>query len=222
LGRTSVNLAFTAPGPKSGITGSVFNDSQMDGKLNTGDSMTAGTKLFLDKNKNGILDIGEPSTTTDANGNFHFTNLGAGAYRVREIIPSGYRTTSPAGYFDVTVPAGGIAGGYYFGLTTQALVSGTLFNDINGNARKDAGESFLSGWKMYIDSNNDGKWQSNERFVYTSSRGAWSFSLPAGSYHIRALRPTGWKLTTTTAESATRSLTSGKILSGILFGVRKG
>ena len=31
----------------------------------------SGATLFLDANKNGVLDVGEPSTTTDSNGEYN-------------------------------------------------------------------------------------------------------------------------------------------------------
>ena len=35
------------------------------------DGYISGATLFLDANKNGVLDIGEPSTTTDSNGEYN-------------------------------------------------------------------------------------------------------------------------------------------------------
>jgi uncharacterized surface anchored protein len=34
--------------------------------------------------------------TTDANGNFKFTGLVSGSYRIRRVFPSGYRLSTPA------------------------------------------------------------------------------------------------------------------------------
>ena len=35
------------------------------------DGYISGATLFLDANKNGVLDAGEPSTTTDSNGEYN-------------------------------------------------------------------------------------------------------------------------------------------------------
>jgi autotransporter-associated beta strand protein len=56
------------------------------------------------------INYAEPSTTTDANGNYTFTNLVAGTYDVRCASQSGWVDTNPAsGAQSVTVSAGQIA-----------------------------------------------------------------------------------------------------------------
>jgi hypothetical protein len=55
----------------------------------------AGITIYLDTNNNGQLDGGEPSTVTDANGNYSFTMLPAGTYHVREVLPEGYAQSFP-------------------------------------------------------------------------------------------------------------------------------
>ena len=51
--------------------------------------------IFLDANDNGVLDANEQYATTDAAGQYAFTNLASGVgalstYRVRQILPEGY------------------------------------------------------------------------------------------------------------------------------------
>ena len=43
-----------------------------------------------------MLDLGEPTTTTDASGRYEFAGLVSGEWVVREIVPGGYRQTFPA------------------------------------------------------------------------------------------------------------------------------
>ena len=59
----------------------------------------AGWTIQLDKDANGTVDA---TTATDANGNYSFTGLTAGTYRIREWNQSGWSqtTVNPA---DVTV-----------------------------------------------------------------------------------------------------------------------
>src|SRR5207245_121006 len=59
-----------------------------------GEGPIAGVTTFLDANNNGILDMGEATTTTDASGNFTFSNLLPGTYKPREVVPAGYRRTT--------------------------------------------------------------------------------------------------------------------------------
>ncbi|HUP80118.1 MAG TPA: putative Ig domain-containing protein, partial [Pirellula sp.] len=54
----------------------------------TGTSLEPGLKdwrIFLDQNSNGSIDTGEPSTLTDADGNYSFTNLSPGTFTVAEV-----------------------------------------------------------------------------------------------------------------------------------------
>src|SRR5262249_54196966 len=45
-------------------------------------------------NNNRSLDAGEPSATTAADGSYSFT-LPSGSYTIREVLPAGWRQTSP-------------------------------------------------------------------------------------------------------------------------------
>jgi hypothetical protein len=72
--------------------------------------------VFIDANRNGSLDAGESSTTTDAAGRYAFDALEPGTYLVRIVQQPGYRRTSPgAGYRQVTVAAGDAIGSRNFG-----------------------------------------------------------------------------------------------------------
>src|SRR5262249_17437588 len=64
-----------------------------------------GVTVFLDDNNNGRLDDNERRTTTDVNGNFRFTDLGAGTYHVRQVLPAGGTQISASGT-DFTQPTG--------------------------------------------------------------------------------------------------------------------
>src|SRR5437016_614725 len=72
------------------LSGHAFNDVNGNGSKDIGEPGLSGWTIFLDTNNNGTLDFGEPSTLTDSNGNYSFTNLAAGTYRVREVAPAGW------------------------------------------------------------------------------------------------------------------------------------
>jgi autotransporter-associated beta strand protein len=66
---------------------------------------------------NWTVSIGtaDPSTTTDANGNYAFNDLGAGTYHVRLVSQSGWVDTNPStGEQDVTVAGGAIVSNVNF------------------------------------------------------------------------------------------------------------
>ncbi|HTK77796.1 MAG TPA: SdrD B-like domain-containing protein [Gemmataceae bacterium] len=89
------------------ITGSVFFDFDGDGTRDVQhptEPDLVGRTVFLDLNRNGVLDANEPRTTTDGGGNYAFNGIAPGTYRVRDVLPAGFTHTNPAaGFFDVTV-----------------------------------------------------------------------------------------------------------------------
>jgi len=52
--------------------------------------------VFVDANDNGVLDAGEPVTTTAADGSYAFTGLAAGSYVVRQVQQSQWQQVAPA------------------------------------------------------------------------------------------------------------------------------
>ena len=45
--------------------------------------------------------------------------------------------------------------------TQKVLITGNIFNDLNSTGAKDAAETGLSGWKVFIDLNKNGLFDSN-------------------------------------------------------------
>lgn len=113
---------------------------------------------FHDLNGNGAPELGEPrlagwviaatnlttgvtvQTTTDASGNYTFTGLGNGTYRVREVLQPGWGQSSfnPG---DFVAVSGGADPFIVFGNFMNATVGGILFEDENGNGTQDSGEN---------------------------------------------------------------------------------
>lgn len=82
------------PTPTLGsISGMKYNDINGNGHKNSGEGGLSGWTIYLDTNKNGVLDIGEPSTVTDVNGNYSFSNLGPGTYKLAEVMQAGWKQT---------------------------------------------------------------------------------------------------------------------------------
>ena len=78
------------------IAGRVFSDNNKNGRLDTGEELLAGRTVFIDLDNDNFLDTNEKRTTTDALGNFKFTGLLSGTYRIKRVFPSGYRLSTPA------------------------------------------------------------------------------------------------------------------------------
>ncbi len=100
LGQENIFVGFT-----SGTGAGVGNHDIVSWAFQTNEPGLPGVSVYLDSNNNGLLDTGEPvQITTEDNpntlsinesGQYEFTNLKAGDYIVREIIPSGFVQTFP-------------------------------------------------------------------------------------------------------------------------------
>ena len=80
-----------------------------------------------------------------------------------------------------------------------------------------------SGWKVYIDLDNDSVLDSNEVFATTDANGAWTLSgLAAGTYKVRQVLLTGWKQTTPSNNYGLNvTLAANQVIGGKLFGSKK-
>ncbi len=59
-------------------------------------------------------------------------------------------------------------------ITDPNRITGTVFNDLNGNGALDAGESGLSGWTVFIDPNLNGILDNGEPYAVTDANGNFS------------------------------------------------
>ncbi|HEX4794500.1 MAG TPA: SdrD B-like domain-containing protein [Humisphaera sp.] len=202
------------------IGGSVINDTNANGVLDAGEKGIAGRTLYLDGNKNGKLDAGEKTATTAADGSYAFTNLAAGTYVVREVLPTSWRRTGPtAGSFTITLANGQTVSSKNFLETQDVIITGTVYNDANGNAKRDSTEKGISGRTVFIDKNKNGKLDAGEPKTTTAADGTYSFKAqPPGSYRLAQVVPTGWRISSPAAGYFDLSLTGAQTASGKSFG----
>ena len=67
----------------------------------------AGVTVYLDLADTGSLQAGDPTTTTDSNGNYLFIGESPGTYTVREVLYGGVLLDTPSsGSYQVTVTSG--------------------------------------------------------------------------------------------------------------------
>ena len=86
------------------------------------------------------------------------------------------------------------------------LISGSIFRDINGNGIKDSSEAALAGWRVWVDLDGDGIFDTNEPSALTDATGKSRISsVSGGTYRIEAFIPSGWAATL--PGSATRKIT---------------
>jgi len=97
-GQTMSNINFgnrPIPPTPTIIRGMKWHDINGDGKIDSDEPGLAGVTIFLDLNDNGVFEANEPSRDTNEQGQYVFSNLEAGTYVVREVVPTGYQQTYP-------------------------------------------------------------------------------------------------------------------------------
>lgn len=88
-------------------------------------------------------------------------------------------------------------------------ITGTVYNDINGNSRRDSGEGGLGAKTVYIDINRDGKQNTGDLVATTDAQGGYIFSdLQPGQYVVTTVVPSGWTGTSPSKGSATITVTA--------------
>jgi protocatechuate 3,4-dioxygenase beta subunit len=163
------------------ITGTVFNDIDKNGTKGTGEASIAAVtvQLFISS------DMTTPIATavTDISGNYSFHNLAAKNYTVKEIDLTGYSSTT-LNEVAVTLelpPVGTGTGTANFGDLQGADISGTVFNDANGNMTQDHDEPGIPGVTITL-TDSSGK----ETTVTTDAAGDYIFNdVVAGTYTVK-------------------------------------
>src|SRR5205823_4673031 len=110
------------------ISGTVFQDININGKQDPGEPGLEGQTLFLDLNGSGTLTTGDPTAISDANGRFQFAISSAGNYALREALLGGVLLGTPAGgSYQVTATSGvNLSGRNFANVPTSIAVPLTL------------------------------------------------------------------------------------------------
>lgn len=172
-------------------SGVAFDDVNANGQRDDGEAALAGISVQLDRHADGSIDA---TVLTLGDGSWRFDNLLAGSYRITAAVPAGRLPTVPGtGSYSLGISSGSQRNGLDFGSVLAAHLSGTAYEDVNGNGQRDLGEAGLAGWTVFLDDNGNSLLDAGERYTLSASDGAWQFDdLLPGSYTVAQLHRNGW------------------------------
>jgi YD repeat-containing protein/probable HAF family extracellular repeat protein len=135
---------------------SVFGDFVFAGEAFRWTSVEPGLEdwvIYLDQNQNDQRDPDERWTTTDADGDYSFTNLPPGTYYVVEEQQIGWEQTAPtSGLHEVTITDGEVVTDVDFGNKQGAgEIHGTKFNDLNGDGLQKGEAKVVASGAPFVD-----------------------------------------------------------------------
>ncbi|MGE5565720.1 MAG: MSCRAMM family protein [Parcubacteria group bacterium] len=191
------------------VSGVKFLDSDRDGVKDSGEVGMGGVTVFIDDNRNGVLDLNERSTITASDGTFTFygvtTTWSDHNVHVAEVVPTGYdRTTGD--YEVAAVVNGGISYVEIGNAPQVGSISGTKMADTDNN---DTGDTPVAGWtiSLYQDDNGNGQIDSGDDLITsttTAADGSYSFAnLTPGTYIVQEEVQSGWQAITDVTQGAT-------------------
>lgn len=89
-----------------------------------------------------------------------------------------------------------------------AAISGTVYYDVNSDLTHDLDDRPLAEWRVYLDSNQNGNYDSGEVSVLTDAHGFYRFGdLDSGTYRVARQSKTGWSALSPSQGSASLELT---------------
>jgi hypothetical protein len=203
------------------ISGRVFKDRNGNGVRNSNDNGHTAVRVYIDQDKDAKFDKNtEPSVLTDANGKYTIPGLPPGPYRIRQLIPKGFRQSLPLkAYYNMTLEDAEHVRNKDFGNTVRPLVSGRVFRDDNANGLLDDGEQGMKNFTVFVDDDRDGKFDNDEESTITDETGRWNLSVDAGAVVVRIVPRDGFTRTTTSRFRL--DLDPAEVSSDHLFGQRR-
>lgn len=211
------------------ISGTVWHDVNDNGVIESGEDRLGGVVIELfDKQGNKISE-----TTTNAQGNYEFSELYPGEYIVRETQPFGFLDGQDSlgqiggitvgemtnDEFSVKLNAGDQGVQYNFGELRPSSISGTVHGDANGDCvfNPADGDMPLEGVELaLLDANGNVL-----ATTVTDQNGDYLFeNLRPGTYSVREVTPDGYidgAETVGQVDGQTRGFAGDDLISGIVL-----
>ena len=182
----------------SSIAGTVFQDVNQNGVLDSGEKGAQGWTVYIDANNNGQLDVTDPSAVTTSDGDYRIFNLTPNStYTLRldqdPDSQSDFFVTSPTS-LSVTTGAGTyqLVADQNYGVLQYAQISGTIdnYNLLPDGSLSTSTSPPPSGWNVQL-------LDSSGAVVATTTAdttdGTYTFeNVIPGNYTVHQVVPSGW------------------------------
>jgi hypothetical protein len=232
-------LHFGLRGPEVGqIAGVVWSDHNGDGRRDDGEPPLAQWPVFLD---DGQIDRWDPAgmadrpvrlAVTDEHGRYHFEEVLVGDHVIQVGNERGWTVTSPdSGLYAITVEPNQIVEGLDFGLHGPEVgqLIGLVWNDLDGDGRRDDGEPPLVNWPVFLDDLFLGPAGSNapiprpRHVAVTNENGFYRFEEVAAGEHVVTVGQGEGDWTITAPEDGFYNVSLGadETIDGLVFGLRQ-
>ena len=178
------------------VSGVVYDDLNADGYRQPGDPPLAGQSVELARYVDGQRVV-VATSITGADGLYTFTDVPSGTHEVRWVAAGGRFQTAPRSSATHSVDTSDRwpddAGD--FGTSLKASVSGTVFEDRDGDGTRDPGEPPAAGHVVFLDDwTTDGVRRGSEPFTTTDAAGDFRFeSLYPGGHRMHLEPAAGWR-----------------------------
>ncbi|NQV35421.1 MAG: S8 family serine peptidase, partial [Phycisphaeraceae bacterium] len=192
-------------GPAVLVGGHVWLDRNGDGTQEAGEPGVENVTVHMlagDGTSTGLI------AATDVLGDYSFMAV-PGTYMLEFVVPDDMMLTiQNAGSDDsvdsdpsietgrtiafVTISSDNL--GWDAGLARPGSISGVLWNDLDANGQKDGGETLLTGWTVYLDTNGTGAFEEGlDPSFTTGADGRYVFEgLRPGTHVVREVMQEGW------------------------------
>jgi len=180
----AVTLSVTSP--TSDTTPSVTVTA-----TDSGSGVPDGTTVYLDVDLNNDGDFADSGET-----GYALSSLVSGA-AMFDVSPA-----LPGGTFLLQARVSDLADNEGFSsvetleIQATAGISGTKWNDLNGDSAWDPAEPGLAGWRIFVDENANGEWDTAEPNDITDTEGNYAITgLSAGTHVVSEVPMPGWQQT---------------------------
>jgi subtilisin family serine protease len=217
------------------VSGEVFADLNGDGIDNNDDAPGVDFVVYADINQSGQFEATDPFTLTDHLGQYTLT-IPTGTTEVFNIgavppTPNWVQTFPATTFTPVLGGPGAAQTNVKFGFEPIIIepppvpqpgsILGVVYNDANGNGIREAGETGVSGFHVYVDVDNSESFDAGEPEAFTGPNGAYFLAdVDPGFVAVKIDVSSPWVATNPASATRVVNLPSAGIVTNTLFGIR--